>query len=133
MAWIAPFSPRFRIAALVLGLGLSPLRAAADCASPVGVEGQMQWIAASSVVRYCNGTSWVSMANIATGTACSSAGAVQFVSSEIMFCNGSVWVKTSPATNHGACASTAAGRFYYDTTGNYYWFCSGTNWRRMAP
>lgn len=103
------------------------------CTSPVGVEGQMQWIAASSVVRYCNGTSWVSMDNTLTATSCSSIGAIQFVSSEIMFCNGSVWVKTSPATNHGACIPAEAGRFYYDTTGKFYWFCSGTNWKRMGP
>lgn len=107
--------------------------AKADCTSPTGVAGQMQWIAASSAVKYCNGTTWVTMNNTATATACSSAGAIQYVSSEIMFCNGSVWVKTAPATDHGTCLATAAGKFYYDPTGTYYWFCNGANWRRMGP
>lgn len=118
--------------ALLIIIGMARI-AKADCASPVGVAGQLQWIAASSAVKYCNGSSWVTMNNTATATACSSAGQIQYVSSEIMFCNGSVWVKTAPTTNHGTCTAATAGKFYYDTGGTYYWFCNGANWRRMGP
>ncbi|MFS4459370.1 hypothetical protein [Bdellovibrio sp. HCB2-146] len=107
--------------------------AQAACASPVGNAGQLQWIAASGAVKYCNGTTWVTMNNTNTGLTCSVAGVVQYVSSEIMFCNGTNWYRTAPVVNHGACAATLAGKFYYDSVGTYYWFCNGANWRRMGP
>ncbi|MNS98428.1 hypothetical protein D3C72_1327940 [compost metagenome] len=116
----------------LLGLGMSSYAYAA-CASPAGSEGQLMWIAASLKVKYCDGTNWVSMNDTATATACSKAGQVVYSSSEIMYCNGTVLVKTAPATLHGACAVGIAGKFYYDVTGNYYWFCNGSNWRRMGP
>ncbi len=118
--------------ALLLTFGISSWAQAA-CTSPAGSSGQLQWIPAATAVKYCNGTTWVTMDNTATATACSPAGKIQYTSSEIMFCNGSVWVKTAPATNHGACAVAIAGKFYYDSTGTFYWFCNGTNWRRMGP
>lgn len=115
---------------LLLALGET---AQAVCSSPAGNSGQLMWIAASAAVKYCNGTAWVTMNNTNSGIACSTVGAIQYVSSEIMFCNGANWYKTAPPTNHGACAAAQAGKFYYDTGGTYYWFCNGANWRRMAP
>ena len=117
---------------LLILIGMARFAQAA-CASPVGNAGQLTWIAASSAVKYCNGSTWVTMNNTATATACSPAGKIQYVSSEIMFCNGSVWVKTAPLTNHGTCTAALAGKFYYDSGGTYYWFCNGANWRRMGP
>lgn len=115
-----------------LGIGVST-NVYAACAAPVGSEGQLTWIAASLKVKYCDGTNWISMVDTATATACSKAGQIIYSSSEIMYCNGSVLIKTAPAINHGACAVGIAGKFYYDITGNYYWFCNGSNWRRMGP
>ena len=112
----------------LLGIGTT---AEAACASPVGNAGQLQWI--SPNVKYCNGTTWVTLNNTATATSCTVAGEIKYISGEIMYCNGSVWVKTAPATNHGACTTTTPGYFYYDTGGTYYWFCNGSNWRRMGP
>jgi hypothetical protein len=124
------FAARIFIFAKILAVGSS---AWAACNTPVGSAGQMMWIAGQVKVKYCDGTNWVAMNDTATATACSTAGQISYVSSEIMYCNGSVWIKTSPATNHGACAVGIAGNFYYDTTGKYYWFCNGSNWRRMGP
>lgn len=120
------------ITTLLIIIGMAPVAYAA-CASPAGVAGQLQWIAASAAVKYCNGTTWVTLNNTNTGLTCSVAGVVQYVSSEIMFCNGVNWYRTAPVVNHGACAAAQAGRFYYDTGGTYYWFCNGANWRRMGP
>lgn len=91
----------------------------------------MKWIAPNMV--YCNNTAWQAMNNTVTGTACTGAGKVQFNSPKVQFCNGSFWVETAPNVNHGACAAIDGGKYYYDNVGKYYWFCSSTNWRRMAP
>lgn len=111
-------------------LSFSSWDAFADCTGPAAKEGQMQWV--TSDVRYCNGTSWVTMNNGTTGATCTKAGEVRYVSGEIVYCNGANFIRTSPIVNHGACAGTDAGRFYYATVGKYYWFCNGSNWRRMA-
>lgn len=108
-------------------------KSSAACSSPSGTAGQLQYVSGFGQVRYCNGTSWIALDNTATATGCSTLGAVSFVSGEIMWCNGSVWVKSAPTTNYGACAGSDSGKFYYDTGGTYYWFCNGSNWRRMGP
>ncbi|MFN7729242.1 MAG: hypothetical protein ACK5P7_08810 [Bdellovibrio sp.] len=119
--------------ALFLFASLTVSKSYAQCTSPAGVAGQMQWYPLTSQVRYCNGTSWFAMDNTVIGPTCSGLGKIQFVSSEILWCNGSNWVRTAPAINHGVCVPGDAGKFYYATVGNYYWFCNGSNWRRMAP
>lgn len=107
-------------------------QASADCASPTGIAGQLQWIAASSAVKYCNGSAWVTLNSASIGT-CSTVGQISYVSSELVYCNGTNWLRTAPTTNYGACAAGSAGYFYYDSGGTYYWYCNGSNWRRMGP
>ncbi|MFP5520603.1 MAG: hypothetical protein ACLGGX_11915 [Bdellovibrionia bacterium] len=101
------------------------------CTSPTGVEGQMTLI--STAMRYCNGTSWVAMNDTVIGPACGELGRVEYVSGEIVYCNGSQWVRTAPVVDQGTCSAAEGGRFYYDTSGKYYWFCNGSAWRRMGP
>lgn len=114
-------------------MGLFSVAAKAACTSPAAEAGTIQWITADSKVKYCNGTSWQLTADTVTGTACTAAGEMRFFSSELHYCNGSFYVKTAPATNHDACAALSAGYFYYATGGPYYWYCSGSFWKRMAP
>lgn len=46
--------------ALLLSVSMFSIVASADCISPAGVQGQTQWISASSDIRYCDGTNWIS-------------------------------------------------------------------------
>lgn len=105
----------------------------ADCASPVGYAGQLMWMSSTVNMKFCNGTSWITLNGTSTGTACTEAGKVEYRSSQIVYCNGTNWLQTAPLTNYGACAVGIAGQFYYSNTDNYYWFCNGSNWRRMGP
>lgn len=118
------------LAPVILFLMMLPAtKSWAACTSPAGVDGQLMWITAD--VQYCAGTVWRTLNNTVSGTGCTTIGAIQFVSSQIMWCNGTNWVQTAPVLDYGACA--AAGNFYYDTGGQYYWFCTGSFWRRMGP
>lgn len=117
---------------LVFSLAFSSL-AFADCTSPSAVEGQMTLV--SNEMKYCDGTAWVTMNNQNTGSGCSgSVGTVRYNGGNIQYCNGSTntWWRTAPTTNFGTCAASDAGRFYYNTGVNYYWFCNGANWRKMV-
>lgn len=107
------------------------LAGAANCTSPAGIEGEMQWIAPN--MKYCNGTGWQAMNNTVTASTCSTTGQISYNSSKVQFCNGTNWVETAPTTNYGTCTAVDSGKFYYDTTGKYYWYCNATNWRRMGP
>jgi hypothetical protein len=109
-----------------------------QCTSPTASNGQMMWVSGASQVQYCRGTSWVAMNNTNTGTACSIAGAISYVSSEIVWCNGSNWMRTTGSSAEGSCSGGQAGYFYYDVGGSswygnlsYYWFCNGSAWRKM--
>lgn len=121
---------------MLILLGFSP-DASAACTSPAGNAGQLQWI--SPNVRYCDGTSWLPLNDTSLGTACTKAGEINYASGELRYCNGSVWIRAGHPTLHGSCTTRSPGYFYYDQTGfwadgkAYYWFCNGTNWRRMGP
>ena len=106
----------------------------ADCTSPTGLDGDMQWNSGSSRMQYCAGTAWQSTADVNTAVGCSSVGKITYRSSEIDYCigNAGTWYTTAPATTYGSCAAGLAGKYYYDSTLHYYWFCNGTAWRRMA-
>ena len=131
--WFSIRTSFWALGVVLFVMVLLPRGASAACTSPTGEAGQIQWISASSAVKYCNGTSWVTLYDSVTATACSTVGSISFTSGEIMYCNGTYWVKSAPATNHGACVAGDSGKFYYDTTGGYYWFCTGSYWRRMGP
>ncbi len=114
---------------LAMGLFIVTPKGHAACASPTADAGQMQYI--SGVYKFCNGTTWISMAVTNSGVACSSAGELRYQNSVMEYCNGSTWYKTAPTTNYGTCVVADTGRFYYGDA--YFWFCNGANWRRMGP
>lgn len=96
----------------------------------------MTWV--GTTMQYCYGTAWRALNNtLATSVACTPK-TITYRNNEIHYCNnaGNGWVQTAPLTNWGACGAAVlpAGRFYYDTSGKYYWYCSGTSQlRRMGP
>ncbi|HRO68433.1 MAG TPA: hypothetical protein PL182_12760 [Pseudobdellovibrionaceae bacterium] len=114
---------------ILLGLLFVGSPAWSACTSPAGDEGQLRWT--GSVFQYCSNVTWRNADGTSTGSACSSAGEIAFASGELRGCTGSVWVRLASTTLHGACAAGSAGHFYYSTPDDYYWFCSGSNWRRI--
>lgn len=114
---------------ILLGLLFVASPSWSACTSPTGDEGQLRW--SGTVFQYCSDVTWRNADGTSTGAACSNAGEIAFASGELRGCNGSLWVRLASTTLHGTCAAADAGHFYYSTTDDYYWFCSGTNWRRI--
>src|SRR5262245_34162719 len=60
-----------RLRPLILSFYLTALLtsgvAYADCASPAGVEGTLDYDNVNHILRYCNGTSWVMPGDLADG------------------------------------------------------------------
>lgn len=104
----------------------------ADCSSPVATAGNIQWIAASNEVQYCDGTYWKS-ASVATqaGTCfAADAGKILYQSSDLQFCNGANWVSMNGVSLGTSCS--AAGIFTYDSAASLTKWCDGTNWKRVG-
>ena len=103
----------------------------ADCTTPIGVAGQMQWDVGANAIIWCNGTDWKSAA-VTTGASCAgtTAGTVNYASGELRFCNGVDWVSMK-GNSSGSCGGTTAGTTNYNTGTNSMQFCDGTDWYIM--
>ncbi len=104
--------------------------AEAACSSPTGSEGQMQWIAANSDVEFCDGTTWSSLLISTSGSACTTAGQIQYSAGDINFCDGAHWASMNSTSLGTSCSAT--GMMTYDATIPSLKWCDGTNWRLMG-
>jgi hypothetical protein len=118
-----------KLAVIIAFLVFFPFkRAQAACAAPAGVAGQATWIAANSVVKYCNGTNWIDT-SVATGASCAgtTAGTIKYLTGDLQFCNGTNWI-TMKSSSLGGSGGTAAGTFKYDSATSTMQVSNGTNW-----
>ena len=90
---------------------------AANCASPVGAEGDVIFNTASNVPQYCNGTAWVSFGplNVAGGGGgCSTPSGVRgdllynSAQSVLQYCNGTAWRTAQGGVSGGSFVGPAA-------------------------
>lgn len=95
----------------------------ADCTSPAGVIGQMQYISGS--IKICDGSTWNNSISV-IGASCSgtTAGTIQFNSGEVSFCNGTNWFSMK-GTFLGSCSGMTAGTVNW--SGGIMSMCDGTN------
>lgn len=107
---------------LIIGF-LFSTRLFADCTSPAGVAGRLEFI--SNAYKYCNGTEWVDMTGT-TGAACSDLGKMTIVGGALSYCNGSNWI-SMVGINLGAVC-TELGKLEYSFSDSVMNVCNGTNW-----
>lgn len=110
------------------------------CATPTGSAGQLQYI--SGTLKFCDiADTWRDVNGTSTGVSCAGeTGKITYRTGQIQYCNGTNWIQTSNTIDHGSCVGTTAGYYYYSSTGSgvyysnltYYWYCNGSNWRRMG-
>lgn len=105
----------------------------ADCLSPAGVAGQMQWYSAELKFKYCDGTSWKETNRDVVGS-CSgtTSGTINYLSSNLRFCDGTNWYNMNSSTTLGACAGTTTGTFIWDSSLLKMKFCDGANWKDLT-
>lgn len=104
--------------------------ALAACTSPAASAGTIEYNTAGSNYRYCNGTSWVSMAGSVQTTNCSSAAQMYYDSTvhRLIYCNGTklVYINTTGTTETACTSPTAtAGSMEYNTSTNKFQVCAG--------
>lgn len=101
-----------------------------DCASPTGVAGQLQWIASSSKVMWCDGATWKD-SSVSTSGGCSgiTAGTINYSAGVLRFCNGTNWISMT-GTSAGSCAGIEAGTITY--MAGEMRVCNGTNWLEIG-
>lgn len=94
--------------------------------------GRWDYDTSNNTYRFCNGTSWVSMAGAGTSGTCSIAGSMDYDNalSNYKFCNGANWIPVAGTTTSDSCASARA--IDYDAASNRLRWCNGANWVDMA-
>lgn len=83
-------------------------------------------------MKYCyDGTNYRNVDSTSTAVACTTLGQIEYSAPNLRFCGtGNLWRKMEGATSFGACAS-GAGYYYFGSANQYYWYCDGTNWKRV--
>lgn len=125
-------------------LSLSVMSAAmADCSTPAGVAGDMQFNTKRKVMQFCDGSHWQAMgqafpaaANTGCNTPTGVAGDMFFNSTHnvVQFCNGENWINAgdgrwTTAAQTGCSSPTGvAGNMFYSTSENSMQFCNGESW-----
>jgi hypothetical protein len=108
-----------------------PCLAIADCTSPAGITGQLQWITATGNVEWCDGANWVDPI-VTPGTSCvgETQGLVKYDSGDLRFCDGSFWQSMKGLTMD-SCIGVAAGTFQWDSARFAMKYCDGVSWYAM--
>lgn len=118
---------KMQIALSLVLIALSTSTSLADCTSPVGVAGQLQWISSATALKYCNGTAWIDTSStVVTDCVATDAGKLTYTSSEHRYCNGTKWLSLKSTSLGTSC--TAEGKLEYDTAISKYKGCMGTTW-----
>lgn len=95
----------------------------ADCTSPAGVAGRLEFI--GSDYKYCNGTDWISMIGV-TGASCSVLGRMVLIGGVLSYCNGSNYISMVGTNTGGGCSDV--GKLEYDSSTGRMNVCNGSNW-----
>lgn len=115
---------------------LRSFSAFANCASPVGVAGQLQWVTTDDKMKVCNGSDWTeTVASADNSCAFSVTGEINYTTSNgiLGYCYGGT-LFSMKGSEISSCTGSPAGSFQYDSSISTYKYCNGADnkWYRMT-